>query len=138
METIYTNISCKKTTPYDEKVKMFKENISFTLIGSIHSNQFTESDFNDVFKLIENENILIPPLPIFRYNNKVMCMSQPDIKVHVDDSTRLISGYEYKTSTVDEIINYLDEGFLVFLYNILDKKYGEDEKIIYRYNILKE
>lgn len=66
---------CKKGISYNEKVKMFEDNVSAMLIGSIFIGQITKEDFSDIYELLRNDNILIPYLPIFRYKDRVMCMA---------------------------------------------------------------
>jgi hypothetical protein len=122
---------CKKDTPYEDKVKMFEDNISVMLYRATFIGQITKQNLSDVYELLKNENVLVPYLNIFRYNDKVMCMA----------STPKNDNFEYgkyMILTTDEMTEFLEKGYTVFLYTVFDTKYNEDDKLKYRTVILNE
>lgn len=122
---------CRKDRPYDEKVKMFEVNVSSMLHSATFIGQITKQNLSDVYKLLKNENILVPYLNIFRYNDKVMCMA----------STPKNDNFEYgkyMILTTDEMTEFLEKGYTVFLYTVFDTKYNEGDKLKYRTVILNE
>jgi hypothetical protein len=122
---------CKKDTPYDEKVKMFEDNISRMLTNSTFIGQITKQNLSDAYELLKNENVLVPYLPIFRYNDKVMCMGKGEINNDFEHG-------KYAILTMNEITQFLEKGCTIFLYTVFDTKYNADDKLKYRCVILDE
>lgn len=122
---------CKKETPYEDKVKRFEDNISAMLHSAMFIGQITKQNLSDAYELLKNENVLIPHLPIFRYNDRVMCMATGE--VHDD-----FEHGKYAILTAKEITQFLENGYVIFLYTVFDTKYNIGDSLKYRTVILTE
>lgn len=124
-------VNVKKDTQYNEKVKIFEDNVSFMLKNSTFIGQITKENFNDIYQIIENKNLLVPSLPIFKYNDKVFCFSTGKINDDLEHG-------KYAILTTNEINQFLEEGYVIFLYTILDTKYNKGDDLKYKCIIFKE
>lgn len=122
---------CKKDTPYDEKIKMFEDNISGMLYNATFIGQITKQNLSDVYELLKNENVLVPYLNIFRYKDKVMCMGETPKNNNFEYG-------KYAILTTNEISQFLENGYTIFLYTVFDTKYNTDDKLKYRCVVLDE
>jgi len=122
---------CKKDTPYDEKVKMFEDNISGMLHSATFIGQITKQNLSDAYELLKNENVLVPYLPIFKYNDKVMSMGTGEINDDFEHG-------KYAILTTNEITQFLENAYTVFLYTVFDTKYNTGDKLKYRCVVLDE
>lgn len=122
---------CKKETLYEDKVKRFEDNISAMLHSAIFIGQITKENLSDAYMLLKNENVLVPHLPVFRYNDRVMCMATGE--AHDD-----FEHGKYAILTANEINQFLEKGYVIFLYTVLDAKYNVGDKLKYRTVILGE
>jgi len=126
----YGNCS-KKDTTYDEKVKIFEDNVKIMMMSSTFIGQISKLNLGDMYELLKNDNILIAHLPIFRYNDRVMCFSKGEINDDYEHG-------KYKILTTNQIKKYLNENYLIFIYTVFDTEYEESEGLKYRTIILKE
>lgn len=108
-----------KNISYDEKVKTFESNVTSRLI-SMKIKSLTKEEHEDAYELLKNENVLVPNLPIFRYNGRVMSIPSDLKNENFDDGKYLIL-------SASEIKKYLDSGYLVFLYCISDNIHNISE-----------
>jgi hypothetical protein len=110
---------------YEIKLKNFKQNLVYLFGNSIFISQITEQNFENVFELLKNDNLLVAPLPVFRYYEKVFAMSNSDKIKTFDDG-------KYDKLTVDEIKKRLNDGYIVFIYNMVDNKYDNVNNFKFR------
>ena len=99
---------CKKDTPYEEKVKIFENNVSFMLKNSTFIGQITKENLTDIYQLLKNKNLLVASLPIFRYSDKVFCFGTGTINDNFEHG-------KYATLTTYEINQFLENEYIVFL-----------------------
>ena len=110
--------------PYEEKVNIFELNIDFRLKNSIYIGQITMDDMKDVYELFNYDNLILTKLSIFMYNDKVMSMGGGGIHNDFEHG-------KYLQLIPSEIENYLKEGYLVFLFSIVDSIYNNNNEIKY-------
>ncbi|MFW5847663.1 MAG: hypothetical protein ACOCVF_01975 [bacterium] len=121
---------CKKNISYDEKVNLFEHNIYYFLNKFILNDQITKSNLREMYELLKNENLLVAPLPIFRYNDNVLCFN----------SGRKNDNFEhgkYGILTVDEIKKFLLDNYIVIIYTFSDDT-NSIKNIKYRTIVLNE
>lgn len=106
---------------YEEKVNIFEQNVMFRLESSIYIGQITKDDLKDVYELFNYDNLILTKLSIFMYNGKVMSMSGGGIHNDFEHG-------KYLELIPSEIENYLKEGYLVFLFSIVDSIYSNEIK----------
>lgn len=124
----FTN--CKKNENYDEKVKIFIKNNKYEIEKSQRINKKNSVDFSEIYKLFYNKNIILPNLPIFRYEGITMCFASGEV-----------NSYEYgkyEELTLIEIEKYLSEDYIIFIKSILDLNYRKNDQIKYKVVVLKE
>jgi len=110
---------------YEIKLKNFKQNLVYLFENSTFISQIIEQNFENVFELLKNDNLLVTPLPVFRYYEKVFGMSNGE-KTHTFDDGK------YDEITVDEIKKRLDDKYIVFIYNMVDGKYDNVNSFKFR------
>jgi hypothetical protein len=122
---------CEKNTPYEDKVKMFEINLgSMFYSPTLFIGHITKENLTDIYELLKNENVLVPQLPVFKYNGKVMSLS--------DGGRNTYEFGKYENLTASEISDYLNENYIVFIYTILNVKHGKGEELKYRTVVLLE
>ena len=105
---------------YEDKVNIFEQNVIFRLETSIYIGQITMDDMKDVYELFNYDNLILTKLSIFMYNDKVMSMGGGGIHNDFEHG-------KYLQLIPSEIENYLKEGYLVFLFSIVDSIYNNNE-----------
>lgn len=105
---------------YDEKADIFEQNVNFRLKTSAYIGQITKEDMKDVYELFNYGNLILTKLSIFMYNDKVMSMGGGGIHNDFEHG-------KYLELIPSEIENYLKEGYLVFLFSIVDSIYNNKE-----------
>ena len=121
---------CCKGVPYDEKFNIFQENINMTLKNSPVNNSIIKQKLNDVYGVLKNKNVIVPHLPIFRYNNKLMSVIGRDNDNIKHGKTMIL--------TVSDINRFLNKKYIVFLYNVLCVEYNKNNELKYRVVVLDE
>jgi hypothetical protein len=101
------------------------------LKNSTFIGQITKENLTDIYQLLKNKNILVASLPIFRYSDKAFCFGTGKINDDFEHG-------KYATLTTNEINQFLEKGYIIFLYTILDTKYNKNDKFKYRTIIFKE
>ena len=109
---------------YEDKVNIFEQNVIFRLETSIYIGQITMDDMKDVYELFNYDNLILTKLSIFMYNDKVMSMGGGGIHNDFEHG-------KYLQLIPSEIENYLKEGYLVFLFSIVDSIYNNNNEIKY-------
>lgn len=77
---------------------------------------------NDLYELLESVNILVPYMPIFEYNGKVMCFD----KSPKNDDYR---HGKYVILNVDEIKKYLSDNFIIMVNTVSDDTSKDNIKL---------
>lgn len=110
---------CEKGLKYEEKLMQFNENIASLLMMTTNTIVFNKSDLNEAIKLINNDNVIVPNLPLFRYKGKVMTVTEEKLNI-------------------DGIKKHLENNDLIFLYGVHDMEYSESDELKFRTLILNE
>ena len=116
---------------YHKKVEIFENNLKSMLKTSAFITRIAQENLNDLYELLKNKNAIVPFLPVFKYDNKVMCMAKSQVSDDFEHG-------KYEILTVDEINEFLNNNYLVFIYTVSDQKYNETDKLKYRTVILRD
>lgn len=120
----YFHLDVSEILP-EHKVEVFKDNIISSLSNLTTVGQITQENLNGVMELLNHENVIVCPLPIFRYKGRTMSFGESP------NSTTYERGL-YKVITVEEIKNYLDQDYLVFIYSFEDGEYEDKNNLKFR------
>ena len=97
---------------YVNNINKFYENLKNEKFNGLFNNEKINHIIKESINLLINDNILIPKLPVFLFSNKTISINEE--------------------LTYDEIISYLNDNKLVFLYEISKEDYVNDNSIVYR------
>lgn len=114
----------------EEKTLAFKENIVSQLSNLNNIGQITLSNLERIMSLLSHENVIVPYLPIFRYKGRVMSMG-----LSSNDNYEV---GKHEILTVEQIQNYLDEDYIVFIYNVNDVKHEDNDNLTFVTKILRK
>jgi len=123
--SVIDNLLCvNQTQTQEDKIKVLKENLFSTIFNSSYLNVLNMQLFHELIELIEeNCNILIPSLPIFRFNEegneKTFSFSLGVVNSDFEHG-------KYFELTLNEIKEYLNDKYWVFLYSISDEYYDDN------------
>lgn len=102
---------------YDDKVSTFIDDLKHTIKTVDHIDNNIDSTILDVIKLLENNNLMVAKLPIFKYD---------DITYVVDD----------EPLSVDEIASKLEDGLEIILYGVQNIEDSHNGKYLFRNKII--
>lgn len=118
---IYVNVN--QTT--EEKILTIKNNIFSTITNSSFLNTYDKKSYEELIEMIKNNNnILIPSLPIFRFSEDGK--KDDTVKAFSFSLGVVHNDYEhgkYELLTVDELKKYLSKNVWIFIYSISDEPY---------------